>query len=423
MIARIAPLGKTLIKDGKEVVARYFDIRKLAPQECLRLMGVREDDVQKIMECGISNSAVYKCAGNSISEIDPAPIQAYMAVHGDVKNYGDIGKIWWDNVPDFDLFTYSFPCFAAGTKITTNNGDVAIEKINVGDMVLTSEGYKKVVKTFDNGKKNTFDTKMEYEFQGKLHQVRFEVTPNHKFKTPKGWVEFQNLIVGDTIFALHDGKCVEVTISLLHKLGRLSNVYDIEVEDAHEFYAEGILVHNCTDISSAGKQMGLSEGSGSRSSLLWECRNAIKIKRPKYCLMENVKALTQDKFIGEFQKWQMEMESMGYANFTQVLNAKDYGVAQNRERVFMLSILKTPEDPEPQYHFPQGFKLTKSIRDYLDENFDPRLLLKPENVIKFLKDNNNDDSIYVVTDRKFTDEELDEIRHSTQSEDRGGKGD
>lgn len=96
-----------------------------------------------------------------ISEIDKYVIQAYMAVHGDTPNYGDISKINWSEVPDFDLFTYSFPC---------------------------------------------------------------------------------------------------------------------------------------QDISNAGNQKGLEEGSGTRSSQLWECKKAIEAKRPKYLLMENVKALTNKKF-------------------------------------------------------------------------------------------------------------------------------
>ena len=103
-----------------------------------------------------------------ISEIDPYAVRGYEAVHGPVDNYGDITKIDWDAVPDFDLFTYSFPC---------------------------------------------------------------------------------------------------------------------------------------QDISSAGQQRGLDPGSGTRSSLLWECQRAIDVKRPKYLLMENVAALTQDKFRPQLNRW------------------------------------------------------------------------------------------------------------------------
>lgn len=118
----------------------------------------------------------------------------------------------------------------------------------------------------------------------------------------------------------------------------------------------------CTSISNAGKQAGLTENSGTASSLLWYCRKAIEIKRPKYLLMENVKALLQKKFQPQFHKWLHELEDFGYTNFYKVLNAKDFGVAQNRERVFMVSI----HDCDQPYTFPDGFELTKCVEDYLE---------------------------------------------------------
>lgn len=120
----------------------------------------------------------------------------------------------------------------------------------------------------------------------------------------------------------------------------------------------------CQDISSAGKQGGLEEGSGTRSSLLWECGKAIEAKRPKYLLMENVKALTQKKFLPY-------LEGMGYSNYAKVLNAKDYGVPQNRERVFMVSIL----DENASYHFPEPFPLDKRLEDILEEDVDEKYYL------------------------------------------------
>ena len=86
----------------------------------------------------------------------------------------------------------------------------------------------------------------------------------------------------------------------------------------------------CTDISAAGQQKGLSEGSGTRSGLLWECKRAISEKHPKYCLMENVAALMTQKFLPQFRKWCRFMEDEGYTNFAQILDASEYGVAQHR---------------------------------------------------------------------------------------------
>lgn len=126
----------------------------------------------------------------------------------------------------------------------------------------------------------------------------------------------------------------------------------------------------CTDISQSGKQMGLSEGSGTRSSLLWFTRNAILEKHPKFLFLENVKALVNKKFMPDFQKWLNELEGYGYANFWQVLNATDFGVPQNRERVFCVSILKTKEEPIPLYYFPQPFPLEKRLKDVVEKNKD-----------------------------------------------------
>lgn len=182
-----------------------------------------------------------------ISEIDKYAIQAYMAVHGDTPNYGDISKIDWSSVPDFDFLTYSFPC---------------------------------------------------------------------------------------------------------------------------------------TDISNAGKRKGLAEGSGTRSSLLWECRKAIEAKRPKYLLMENVKNLVSKKFIPYLKEWLRFLEGQGYSNYTKVLNAKDFGVPQNRERVFMVSILG-----EVSFHFPKPFTLEKRLKDVLEKDVDESFYLSEKIVKTFLARN------------------------------------
>lgn len=120
----------------------------------------------------------------------------------------------------------------------------------------------------------------------------------------------------------------------------------------------------CQDFSAAGLQKGGTKGSGTRSSMLWKCERAIAAKRPKYLLFENVAALVSQKFIRLFNEWQLLLERMGYTNFTQVLNAKDYGVPQNRERVFMVSI----RDCEQPYYFPKPIPLTKRIKDVLEDN-------------------------------------------------------
>ena len=126
----------------------------------------------------------------------------------------------------------------------------------------------------------------------------------------------------------------------------------------------------CQDISAAGKQSGFEEGTGTRSSLLWECKKTIEAKKPRYLMMENVKALASAKFLPFLRQWQSWLHSQGYENFTQVLNASDYEVPQNRERVFMISILRTDNNPYPSYYFPKKLKLEKRIKHILEQNVD-----------------------------------------------------
>lgn len=136
----------------------------------------------------------------------------------------------------------------------------------------------------------------------------------------------------------------------------------------------------CQDFSAAGLQRGGTKGSGTRSSLLWECERAIAAKRPKYLLFENVAALVSSKFIRLFNEWQLLLERMGYTNFTQVLNAKDYGVPQNRERVFMVSV----RDCEQVYYFPKPVPPTKNINDILEDNDVPEEYYLSERMIDYV---------------------------------------
>ena len=133
----------------------------------------------------------------------------------------------------------------------------------------------------------------------------------------------------------------------------------------------------CTSISAAGKQAGMAQGSGTASSLVWECERAIKTLRPKYLLMENVKALVSEKFMPFFRSWQILVENYGYVNYWNVVNSADFGVPQNRERVFMISVRN---DIEGYYTFPSPFPLDKTLDDVLEEDVDDRYYLKSDRI-------------------------------------------
>jgi len=136
----------------------------------------------------------------------------------------------------------------------------------------------------------------------------------------------------------------------------------------------------CQDFSLAGDMRGGQEGSGTRSSLLWECRRAILAKRPKYLVFENVKNLVSDKFLPVFKLWEQELASYGYLNYWKVLNAVDANVPQNRERVFMVSIL----DETQYFDFPAPVECTNRLASILEHNVDERYYL-PQDKIDAMK--------------------------------------
>lgn len=146
----------------------------------------------------------------------------------------------------------------------------------------------------------------------------------------------------------------------------------------------------CQSISSAGLQHGFVKGSGTRSSIIWNVHDCVRVKRPRYILMENVSAILSDKFFPLLHLWMVELERMGYTNFIPTsftlqdgsttrngcLNSKHYGCPQNRERWFMVSIL----DCKEAYYFPQPFPLEKRLKDVLEKSVDESCYLSQERV-------------------------------------------
>lgn len=168
---------------------------------------------------------------------------------------------------------------------------------------------------------------------------------------------------------------------LANKLSKnLGDISKIAIEDIpeHDLFTYSF---PCQDISVAGKGKGFEPGSGTRSSLLWECEKIIKAKKPKYLLMENVKALIFKKFKPGFEKWLRLLEELGYTNYWQVLNAKDYGIPQNRERVFVVSILG---EHEP-YEFPKPVELKLRLKDVLEDEVDERFYINNEKAAKLIE--------------------------------------
>lgn len=210
-----------------------------------------------------------------ISEIDKPAIQSYTAIHGQVKNYGDITKMV--SIPPCDIFTWSFPCTD-----------------------LSKAGKQKGLTDTRSG--------LVYEVLRLLRETA-NYYPFHRH-IPKN--------------------------SKIHSMG-LSTDYYQPIPD--------------------------------------------KSKLPKILIMENVIDLVQVKFVKPFNEIQAELEQLGYTNYNEVLNAKDYGIPQNRERVFMVSILGDKENEHYSFDFPLRQELKLRLKDMLEDEVDDKYYLSKKAII------------------------------------------
>lgn len=498
-----------------------------------------------------------------VSEIDKFAHQSYEAIHGETKNFGDISKLQPEDLPDFDLFTYSFPCFTGDSLIfVKEKGYVPIKQVAVGDFVLTHTGeYKEVTAHYNQGLKSLFSVSSEltrdisttenhpfyvrsrtedelsspkwkearelntsdylgfpinsesqlpqgypsleshfenldfwrllgvllvYPFMVKgeelilkvdnkhyhlvrdlteglfdtssrdlgnsqiefrirncalVNYLRESAIKRHRLHFQAHWVDLPILqirallwgyqrVSGQTVdftstlfvtgkelfygisqlvlkaykvpftvresindhyriefseletqsdFMIFEDNFVWVSVESASYTPYNGSVYDISVKDNHSFTVQNCIVHNCTDLSSAGKQRGFEKGSGTSSSLLWECQRLIEGKKPKALLLENVKSLNSAKFRDGFHSWLSFLRGLGYTNYCGVLNAKDFGLPQNRERIFVVSIL----GKHKPYRFPNGFDDGSTMAPLLGSELDTKKWHKQYNIDRF----------------------------------------
>lgn len=146
----------------------------------------------------------------------------------------------------------------------------------------------------------------------------------------------------------------------------------------------------CQDFSLAGSQAGGDEGSGTRSSLMYETIRIVEKLKPKYVIWENVKNVISKKHKHNFDNYLNKMEELGYKNYWQVLNAKDYGIPQNRERVFTVSIrndITIVLEDNRYFEFPPKQELKLKLKDMLEDKVDEKYYLS-EKMMNYVLDNN-----------------------------------
>lgn len=162
-----------------------------------------------------------------------------------------------------------------------------------------------------------------------------------------------------------------------NNIGSIVNAHgsDLVIEDTDKYTYLLTYSFPCQDLSVAGNQAGMTKGSGTRSSLLWEVERLLTEceELPQVLVMENVPQVHGKKFIAQFEMWIATLSKLGYKSFYQDLNAKDYGVAQNRNRTFLVSFLD-----EVEFKFPEKIPLDKTMDDYLDEVVDEKYYIDNE---------------------------------------------
>lgn len=171
-----------------------------------------------------------------------------------------------------------------------------------------------------------------------------------------------------------------------------SDITEIDWSKVPDF---DVLIYSscCQSLTRAGAQKGMTEGSGTPSSLIWYIRPAIKAKRPKVCILENVPPLLETKFEGEFEKWRNAVSECGYNNTWSTMHAADYGVPQNRNRAFLVSVRN---DINKRLYFPEPIGCKVSAEELLENVVDEKYYFSEEDALSFLFDVHNKQSEHNV---------------------------
>lgn len=197
-------------------------------------------------------------------------------------------------------------------------------------------------------------------------------------------------------------KSASKSYSAIHKVPESKNLGDITKINEKELPKDIDLItygFPCQDISNSGKMKGLFDENGNqtRSGLFFDAMRIIEETKPRIAIAENVKNLTSKKFAEEFRIVLEFLNEAGYNNYWKVLNAKDFGIPQNRERVFIVSIRKDIDTK--RFDFPAPVPLKKCLKDLLDDGVDESFYINTEaanNLIQKarIEEETNEDSIH-----------------------------
>ena len=193
----------------------------------------------------------------------------------------------------------------------------------------------------------------------------------------------------------------------IHNVDETKNLGDITKVDENELDDFSMMTWGfpCTDISVAGKQKGFinEDGEKTRSGMYYEGIRILRKKKPALSIIENVKNLIGKRFKNEFEMVLSDLDDAGYNSYYKVLNAKNYGIPQNRERVFIVSIRKDLDNGK--FKFPEPFDNGLRLKDLLEDDVDEKFYISNEKTQKFItnieeKYNKNKTAKFVCEERK-----------------------
>ena len=367
---------------------KSYAIRKLTPKECFRLMGVR-DNVISVMQMTVASvmqrmkSVLGKCFPTV--RFDRIKNKEDVMLISASQQYKQAGN---SIVVDVLAHIYERLFYPAPPKPRPH------KQLSLFDNPEDTLPPLPPTAADKNEEKIFLTTFSGYDSQLMAADVLREWHPDFRW-TCKGWSDIDKYAcqMHNLVFPQF-ADCA---------LGDITKIDWHKVKDSLQGREVDLFTYSspCQDISQAGKQMGLQEGSDTRSALLWRVADAVEVLRPKYLLQENVAALVSQKFMPDFQKWLDKLSSLGYVSRWARLNAKNYGVPQNRDRVFCLSMRR---DVAFDYQFPEPFELLTRLEDVLEDEVSDRYFLKDDAVSKFLKANDSDNALFVQFDLPPTHE-------------------
>lgn len=206
------------------------------------------------------------------------------------------------------------------------------------------------------------------------HLTEINLGYNFKYDKPFDWLKL----------AHRKDKSLEkywLACKLSHNRGDISKIGELPYAD---FWT---ISSPCTDISVAGQMKGIEEGSGTRSALVWDSARLLQNSKnngtlPKYIMFENVKNLVSKKFKDQFDMICNTLENIGFNLYWQVMNAKDCGIPQNRERVFIIGIQKDIDTCK--FEFPVPFDNGLRLKDILDDDVDEKYYINTDKAQKLI---------------------------------------